>query len=223
MVMILLTFTRIFDFAVSANQNKVNESGILSVFSAPQTGCALYIDLDICKMTVYMDAKVLKTFPISGGKPETPSPLGAWKISRIESWGQWYGGCFMRLNVPWGTYGIHGTVTPEVIGKYNASGGCIRMHNRDVHELKKMVTPGTLVYLKQNSVSFRILENGMIGSDVFYLQQMLNAIGYYRGRLDGKFGNGLERAVIDYQKNNKINPDGIVGYETFNKIRNSLE
>lgn len=174
-------------------------------------------------MTVFIDGKAFRSYPVSGGKPDTPSPIGAWKIARIESWGKWYGGCFMRLNVPWGTYGIHGTVTPHVIGNYNASGGCIRMHNRDVHELRKLVSPGTAVYIKQASVSFRIMENGMIGSDVYNLQQMLKAMGYYKGTLDGKYGNGLEKAVLEFQKKNMINPDGIVGYETFNKIRSSLE
>lgn len=207
----------------AADSKESGLSEMLPAFSAPGKGYSLYIDLDICKMTVYKDGKAYKAFPVSGGKPSTPSPLGPWKIAGIYSWGKWYGGCFMRLNVPWGIYGIHGTVTPHVIGKYNASGGCIRMHNSDVHELKKLISPGTAVYIKQKTAAFRILENGMIGSDVYIIQQMLQAMGYYKGSLDGKFGKGLENAVIEFQKGNNIKPDGIVGYETYNRIRNSLE
>src|ERR1043165_8996267 len=43
-------------------------------------------------------------------------------------------------------YGIHGTNVPSSIGK-NASHGCIRMRNRDVEQLFKMVAVGDSVEL----------------------------------------------------------------------------
>src|ERR1035438_2477989 len=43
-------------------------------------------------------------------------------------------------------YGIHGTNRPDSIGR-NASHGCIRMRNREVEELFKMVTVGDQVEL----------------------------------------------------------------------------
>ncbi len=44
-------------------------------------------------------------------------------------------------------YGIHGTNVPSSIGR-NASHGCIRMRNRDVEELFKMVAVGDQVELR---------------------------------------------------------------------------
>ena len=43
-------------------------------------------------------------------------------------------------------YGIHGTNRPNSIGR-NASHGCIRMRNREVEELFKMVAVGEKVEL----------------------------------------------------------------------------
>ena len=43
-------------------------------------------------------------------------------------------------------YGIHGTNRPDSIGK-NASHGCIRMRNREVEELFKLVAVGDQVEL----------------------------------------------------------------------------
>ena len=49
---------------------------ITPTFSVPEQGVALYIDLDTYTMTVYKDGKEYKTYPVSGGKTSTPSPLG---------------------------------------------------------------------------------------------------------------------------------------------------
>ncbi|CCF15163.1 putative L,D-transpeptidase YkuD domain protein [Brevibacillus laterosporus GI-9] len=45
-------------------------------------------------------------------------------------------------------YGIHGTNNPASIGKY-VSHGCIRMYNRDVETLAKLVPIGTPVYIRR--------------------------------------------------------------------------
>ena len=50
----------------------------------------------------------------------------------------------MGIDVP--GYGIHGTTEPESIG-YQATEGCVRMHNSDVEELFTIVPPGTEVII----------------------------------------------------------------------------
>ena len=47
----------------------------------------------------------------------------------------------MGLNVPWGQFGIHGTVYPNSLG-WASSHGCIRMGNSDIAELYKIITIG---------------------------------------------------------------------------------
>jgi peptidoglycan hydrolase-like protein with peptidoglycan-binding domain len=62
------------------------------------------------------------------------------------------------------------------------------------------------------------MENGMVGSDVQLTQKMLKSLEYYSGATDGIFGNGLERAVRRFQRDNRLGEDGIVGRRTYEKI-----
>jgi hypothetical protein len=187
------------------------KAALHSDFSVPQKGCALVIDLDILRMTVYIDGGIYKTFPVSGGKDVSPSPVGVWKVVNKSNWGEGFGGSWIGLNVPWGKYGIHGTISPWVVGQNNVSHGCIRMRDNDVREVKKLVSIGSYVYIKQDSLSFRAMKNGMFGSDVLFVQKMLKAQGYYLGALDGRFGNGLEQSVRKFQEDHLMYADGVVG------------
>ncbi|MEQ8841557.1 MAG: peptidoglycan-binding protein [Acidimicrobiales bacterium] len=52
------------------------------------------------------------------------------------------------------------------------------------------------------------------GDDVTDLQQRLGSLGFDAGWLDGIFGPDTERAVRDFQHNQGVNADGVVGRET---------
>ena len=52
------------------------------------------------------------------------------------------------LTLRGGEYAIHGTNRPESIGGF-VSSGCIRMHNRDIVELYRLVAVGTPVIVEQ--------------------------------------------------------------------------
>jgi peptidoglycan hydrolase-like protein with peptidoglycan-binding domain len=58
------------------------------------------------------------------------------------------------------------------------------------------------------------LERGAKGPEVLLLQQTLSALGYDPGPLDGKFGQGTERAVKQYQRDQGLSADGVVGART---------
>ncbi len=49
-----------------------------------------------------------------------------------------YGPWFISLNTGWAGIGIHGTHDLQSIGT-NATEGCIRLHNKDIDELKKLI------------------------------------------------------------------------------------
>lgn len=184
----------------------------------PESGCVLDIDLDALIMTVYMDGAVFKTYPVSGGTVHTPSPVGIWHVNEISDWGKGFGGTWIGLDVPWGVYGIHGTKEPWLVGKRNASHGCIRMNDKDANEVKNLVTIGTSVQIKQNSLSFRNMGKSMTGSDVYNTQIMLENLGFYTGTIDGVFGEGMERAVKSFQRTYHLSDDGIIGKTTYEKI-----
>jgi lipoprotein-anchoring transpeptidase ErfK/SrfK len=110
------------------------------------------------KLAVIESDRVVKIFPTAVGAPESPSPVGVYKIVTSIPDPTWYGKGKVVApgkNNPIGTrwlglsltgYGIHGTNNPSSIG-HNASHGCVRMRNRDVEELFGMVSIGDQVEL----------------------------------------------------------------------------
>lgn len=53
------------------------------------------------------------------------------------------------------------------------------------------------------------------GDDIRELQRKLNALGFDAWREDGIFGEHVDGAVREFQRNTGVEPDGIVGPETF--------
>ena len=49
------------------------------------------------------------------------------------------------------------------------------------------------------------------GDDVAHLQRCLGALGFDAGRVDGIFGPQTERALVDFQRNAGLTPDGRCG------------
>ena len=61
-----------------------------------------------------------------------------------------------------------------------------------------------------------VLRTGSRGDDVKTLQSRLHDLGYYTDEIDGQFGAGTKAAVIDFQRANGLEADGMVGSETKN-------
>lgn len=59
---------------------------------------------------------------------------------------------------------------------------------------------------------------GSQGSDVTELQKLLNSNGNYNLATDGIFGDKTKAAVMDYQKQNSLDVDGIVGENTWGAL-----
>ena len=62
------------------------------------------------------------------------------------------------------------------------------------------------------------LSSGSRGEKVEELQKRLQALGYYDGDIDGQFGPGTRGAVVEFQKNNGLDTDGLAGTETLNLL-----
>ena len=109
-----------------------------------QSECSILVDVESSKLYLLDNGKLVKEYSCSGGKWNTPSPIGTWKIIKKAKWGEGFGGSWLGLNVPWGNFGIHGTLNPQSVG-WASSHGCIRMNNDEVAELYKNVLIGTKV------------------------------------------------------------------------------
>ncbi|WP_278244937.1 L,D-transpeptidase family protein [[Clostridium] dakarense] len=122
------------------------------------------------KMGYYVNNKFVKEFRVATGKKSTPTPQGKSKIvNKIKNRPYYSGGIpggdprnplgdrwlGLQLKGTYGTtYGIHGNNNESSIGK-SVSGGCIRMHNKDVRWLFDQVTTGTDVILKSTNESYK--------------------------------------------------------------------
>jgi len=168
----------------------------------------IFIEIEDKTLYLLEDGVCIKKYPIASGKSDTPSPIGHWKIITKDTWGEGFGGRWMGLNVPWGTYGIHGTTRPGSIGRA-ASHGCIRMYNDDVRELYDIVPHGTRVIIVNGpfgpfGTGFRSLEPGDRGADVMEIQKRLKALGYFKGWVSGIYSEDLKHAVHQFQKDNGL-------------------
>jgi len=120
---------------------------------------------------LYEDGRIIGCFPCTPGSAKIPVPLGRWKIisnlllphfrwdksvleSGVRSENAFMlppgpnspvGIVWMGINRP--SIGIHGTNTPDRIGR-NESSGCIRLANWDAFTLCQLVKAGTLVEVR---------------------------------------------------------------------------
>lgn len=206
--------------AVSNSGNyKEDWSEHFASFEPASDGYSVLVDLDDMILRLYKDGEEFMEWPVSGGSKENPSPVGNWKVLNIENWESGFGGSWIGINVPWGDYGIHGTVEPWAIGNSNISHGCIRMNNDDVAVLKEYMSIGVPVHIKHDTAPFRVLRDGDVGSDVLLLQIMLMQLDYYDSGLDGFFSKGTFEAVCQFQSDENITVDGIGGYDTWSRLQ----
>jgi peptidoglycan hydrolase-like protein with peptidoglycan-binding domain len=176
----------------------------------------IIVDLEQKELTLKRGEQFIKVYPVAAGKPSTPTPTGNWRIvQKTVNPGGPFGARWMRLSIPWGGYGIHGTDQPETIGTA-ASHGCIRMFNQDVVELYDIVPLGTQVNIVGVTFTGRVLYLGVEpGEDVRSVQEILQALGYYDGPLDAVYDEEVRDAVLELQKDYGLISDGVVGPDTY--------
>lgn len=186
------------------------------VISKPKPSGALRIEVDTnqLKLTLFVDDKPYKSYPIAVGRMSgfTWSPIGDWRVvNKGINWGGGFGTRWMGLNVPWGTYGIHGTNKPYSIGS-RASHGCIRMFNKDVEELYSWVSVGTQVSIVGRTPKIKLrntLRVGDTGQDVVQVQQHLQALGI-QVAADGRYGPQTQAYIQQLQQLYGLPADGTI-------------
>jgi hypothetical protein len=205
----------------------VGGSGLLPVHADPSL--PIVADQGIISIEVYplhhqlvvqMYGKIFKTYGVAVGNPSSPTPIGEYQIIyKGKNWGPAFGPRWLGLNVPWGSYGIHGTNKPYSIGQHQ-SHGCIRMRNKDVIELFEMIPVGTKVtiyghVLGDPSHEPRELAEGDVGGDVQLIQSRLMSGGYFHGICNGKFRSNTTTAVKQFQHDHQLQQDGVVSIKVY--------
>lgn len=140
-----------------------------NVYGANQSpSYSIKINIAAQILRLYSKGAVIKEYPIAVGKPTSKTPIGNFKVINKVVNPYWnnkgkivapgpanpLGIRWIGLNAPNGVYGIHGNNVPKSIGTF-ASGGCIRMNNRDVEELYSIISVGTPVQIVYEDVELR--------------------------------------------------------------------
>jgi hypothetical protein len=146
-------------FSVHAVKPKVTEETMLPT---------IVVHVDTNRLDLYEGFGVTHSWDVATAKPGWTTPVGEWSLYQkrenptwhnpaLDSWGadlpavvpggpgNPMGTRALYITAP-GLIRIHGTTSPESIGRY-ASHGCIRMHNEQVEELYDLVPIGTKVII----------------------------------------------------------------------------
>jgi peptidoglycan hydrolase-like protein with peptidoglycan-binding domain len=187
-------------------------------------GPVITIDVENRRLFLTRQNRMQRAWDVAVGAPVTPTPVGRWVlVEKQMNPGGPFGDRWMRINVPWGGYGVHGTDEEESIGKA-VSHGCVRMHNADVRQLYDLIPVGTIVNIVGQIFTGRVLIPGQAsGPDVRAVQEILQALGFYRGDIDGIYGPGTADAVRRFQAAHGLTPDGIVGPNTYDKLMEAFD
>jgi peptidoglycan hydrolase-like protein with peptidoglycan-binding domain len=119
---------------------------------------------------------------------------------------------------------------------YYASAGCLVGRTRDGHrEFMSLIKKDRRYQLNNNYIfyttvingqdlisgspgSLQLLREGSSGPLVKQLQQRLQDKGFNPGTIDGVFGLGTKAALRAFQKTNGLEPDGVVGSQTWKAL-----
>lgn len=128
----------------------------------------IVVHVNTNRLDLYNGFEVTRSWDVATAKPGWTTPVGEWSLYQKRENPTWYNpaldtwGAGMPAVVPGGPGNpmgtralyitapglirIHGTTSPDSIGRY-ASHGCIRMHNDQVEELYDLVPVGARVII----------------------------------------------------------------------------
>lgn len=91
---------------------------------------------------------------------------------------------------------------------------------RKTYQAEAVVTPAPTLAPPQLYArpTEALLRTGSVGTEVAGLQQRLKELGYYTGEIDGHFGSGTKAALVLFQQQHGLDPDGMAGSQTLQMI-----
>lgn len=157
-----------------------------------------------CPGKNYPFNEIVNGIPSEDVKPTpTPQPSGNDKIKQVQEW----------LNNNYGTGiaidGLYGPATKKALVKALQT-----EFNRQFGS--GLVIDGIFGNATKNAC--RNIRQGMSGNITKTIQGMLICRGYNTNGFDGIYGSGTANAVKQFQKDNGLSADSIVGKNTFSKL-----
>ena len=136
---------------------KIRPGKKLKVFQGPFEA---KVDLSDFQLTILLNGQYVKRYQVGIGKMNT-TPIGEFTVREKLENPTYYGpdGLVMDADDPMNplgerwidigySFGIHGTIEPDSIGK-SESAGCVRMRNDDVAEVYDLLTVGSVVQIQR--------------------------------------------------------------------------
>lgn len=78
-----------------------------------------------------------------------------------------------------------------------------------------MLIMPNVAFAENNSSDFQILKKGSEGDDVILIQMRLKDLGYFNYKITNVFGQFTHNALRDFQKENELSSDGVLGEESY--------
>lgn len=196
-------------------------AAILTAAEAPAQQLRIDLNIPTGRLLLYDGDQVVKSFPVSVGKPGYDTPDGTFSITHAEwnpSWRpperEWARGREYTppgLNNPMGRvklffmplYFIHGTPEKEAIGT-PASHGCVRMLNADVVALSRLLHERAAPQVTKAEID-RILANPRQTRYVRFREEVPVVIRYEPVVVE----NGRIQVYPDLYKRNAIHAEGV--------------
>lgn len=96
----------------------------------------------------------------------------------------------------------------------------------DIKQLKEKASAARAVRSKTTSTrKFSSKKDGRIirvDVDPKTVQQALKNAGYYSAAIDGNVGSGTKKAIYQFQKDNDLKADGLIGQQTWEALKGFL-
>jgi len=129
---------------------KVTTTGKRTLYAHWQRRTGHWVDVNLTTHMLKMmnGSKVMATFPISGGKPSTPSPTGTFRVY-AQTADQSMGGYSHVKWCTWfkGNYAIHTAYWHNRFGIEAVSHGCVNMREADAKVIYNWMFIGAKVYI----------------------------------------------------------------------------
>lgn len=121
-----------------------------------------------------------------------------------------------------GADGKFGKGTEQAVKAYQQANGLTADGKAGVKTLAQLYSGSSVSGSTSGTASSEIytaknpntLQSGDSGSKVTQLQNALKLLGFYTGGVDGKFGSGTKKAVMQFQRVNGLTVDGLAGTQT---------
>ena len=117
--------------------------------------------------------------------------------------------------------GVFGTETQNALIAFQNRNGLTADGTAGASTLKKLSGSCKAAAETAAPTGNGTMHEGDTGEDVYTLQAKLFELGYYNGRIDGRYSSETTAAVKAFQKANGLGADGIAGKGTLNKLNSA--